>query len=529
MHVNSTKVDVGGFMRSARTGLFLSILCIVAMLSGCSEPVGNPAPPRVTTAAQLPKQTSTIIVPLSIDIGGLEAKLNNSAPTRLWAINQYEPKCVPAQRVTICPVHKTKCKGKACKNVDCKIGLKRTKVTPDISCTIVGQVNRGRIRLSGRGDVLILTMPVNAVVSARDVGGVIKRETANASADVRAHVRISIADNWSPRAKVDIAYDWREPPGINFLGKRIQFIRKADAELAKVIARMERDLSQEISRVQTRKLVEGAWAEGFTTIMLNRERPPAWMRVTPQRLGFGGYRINGRQLMLTLSAEAVTETFVGDKPDKPAVSPLPPPARMSGDHGLRFHIPVLADYRELEPVILRALRKLAAKGITLDKIGPVTVDFKKVTVYATEGGKIAVGIEANADVIRSPLKGTNGVIWLSAIPYNEANSEVVHVRELQIAGTTDREAVNLLFALFNDPEVRAEISNALVTNFNRDYEKVLNAAKQAIAMRREGDFTLSAEVNEVSHGTVVATGQGLFLPVDVTGKANIRYTPRARK
>ena len=502
------------------------MLCVAAFLGGCNRPAGNPAPPRIDTAAELPKQTSTIIVPLSIDIGGLEAKLNKSAPTRLWAINQYEPKCIPAQRVTICPVHMQKCKGDACKNVGCKIGFKRTKVTPDVACTIIGHVNRGRMRLSGRGDLLTITMPVTAIVSARDVGGVIKKETANASADVRADVRISIADNWSPRAKVDIAYDWREPPGIDFLGKRIRFVRKADAELAKVIAGLERDLSREIARVQTRAIVEGAWKEGFTTILLNRERPPAWMRVTPQKLGFGGYRINGRQLMMTLSAEAVTESFIGDRPNKPTVTPLPAPARLTGDHGLRFHIPVLADYRELEPVILRALKRLAAKGISLDQIGPVKVDFKKVTVYATEGGRIAVGIEANADVIRSPLKGTNGVIWLSALPYNDANSQVVRVRDLRIAGKTDRDAVNLLFALFEDPEVLAEISEALVTDFNKDYEKVLTAAKKAIAMRQEGDFTLSAEVDEVNHGTVIATGQGLFLPVDVTGKANIRYTPR---
>ena len=108
--------------------LVVWILCAAAFLGGCDKQAGNPAPPRIDTAAELPKQTSTIIVPLNIDIGGLEAKLNRSAPTRLWAINQYEPKCIPAQRVTICPVHKKKCKGKACKNVDCKIGFKRSSL-----------------------------------------------------------------------------------------------------------------------------------------------------------------------------------------------------------------------------------------------------------------------------------------------------------------------------------------------------------------------------------------------------------------
>lgn len=513
-------------MRIAEKLCAIVLACLCLLLSGCDKQAGNPAPPRIDTAAELPKQTSTIIVPLSIDIRGLEQKLNDSVPLRLWSINQYERKCIPAQRVTICPVHKTKCKGEACKKVDCKIGFKRTKVTPDVACTIVGKVTRGRIRLSGRGDVLNLTMPVSAIVSARDVGGVIKQETANASADVRATIKVSVADNWSPKAKVDIAYDWREPPGIDFLGKRIRFVRKADAELAKVIAGLERDLTREIGKAQTREIVEGAWREGFATILLNRENPPAWMRVTPQKLGFGGYRVEGNQLTLTLSAEALTETFIGDEPAKPEKTPLPPQSKLKGNLGLRFHIPVLADYRQLEPVILRALKKLAAKGITLDRIGPVKVDFRKVTVYATEGGRVAVGIAANADVIRSPLKGTNGVVWLSAIPVNQANSQVVNFRDLRIVGSTDREAVNLLFALFEDPEVLAEISKALVTDFNKDYEKVLFAARKAIASRREGDFTLSAEVDDVQHGTVIATGQGLFLPVDVRGKANIRYTPR---
>ncbi|MFN3452386.1 MAG: hypothetical protein ACK4ZE_09545, partial [Sphingorhabdus sp.] len=90
---------------------------------------------------------------------------------------------------------------------------------------------------------------------------------------------------------------------------------------------------------------------------------------------------------------------------------------------------------------------------------------------------------------------------------------------------TDSQAVNLLISLFSDAEVLAEINAALTEDFNKDYEKVLFAAKKAISQRREGDFTLSAQVDNVSHGTVMVTGSGLFLPVDVTGKANIRYTP----
>lgn len=504
-------------------GVILSAMLV--LLSGCDKDTGNAAPPRIDTVPDLPKPPSTIIVPLSVDIGVIEARLNQTTPRNLWAINQYEPKCVPAQRVTVCAVHARKCKGDACKNVPCKVGFKRAKVTPDVACRIVGNVTRGRIGISGRGNALFLSMPVNAVISARDVGGVIKKETATGSATVRATVKMNIDRNWAPVAKVDIDYSWREPPGIDFLGQRIKFASKADAKLAGVIAGLERDLSREISRVHTRALVNGAWDQGFTSILLNREKPPAWMRITPQQLGFSGYRVNGRQLEMTLAARTITETFIGDRPADPEKIPLPPPAKITGERGLNFYIPVVADYAQLEPVIERALVKLAKKGISLEGIGPVDVKFGKVTVYATEGGKLAVGIRAKADILNSPLAGTNGEIWLSALPYNDGNSQIVKVRDLQIAGRTDREAVNLLFSLFLDAEVLAEISKALTQDFTKDYDKVIAAATKAIARRREGDFTLSAQINGVKHGTVIPTGQGLFLPVQVTGIANIRYTP----
>ena len=516
---------MGISIRKSAWGLLLGFF----MIAGCSKDVGNPAPPRIDTPANFPKQASTIVVPLTVRLDDIEAKLNKATPLRLWSINQREQKCIPAQRVTICPIHQKKCEGKNCKNVGCKLGFKSTKVTPDVACNIVGQVTRGPIRMSGKGDVILISLPIKAVISARDVGGIIKSETANASADLRAVVKMSINKNWSPVANVQVDYNWRQPPGIEFLGKRIQFADKADKKLALVIAGLERDLSREIANVHSRAVVEAAWRQGFTSIMLNRERPPAWMRITPQRLSFGGYEVRGRQLEMTLSAQTITETFIGNRPADPQITPLPPPGRAVADKGLRFHIPVLADYSELEPVVERALTKLAAKGISLESIGPVDVQFGKVTIYATQGGKLAVGIKASADVTRSPLKRTKGEIWLSAIPYNQSDSQIIKVRDLQIAARTDSKAVNLLISLFSDAQVLAEINTALTEDFNKDYEKVLVAARKAIAQRREGDFTLSAQVDKVSHGSVLVTGSGLFLPVDVTGKASIRYTPASRR
>ncbi len=189
---------------------------------------------------------------------------------------------------------------------------------------------------------------------------------------------------------------------------------------------------------------------------------------------------------------------------------------------------MLADFAQLEPVVHRTLVKLAAKGITLTGIGPVDAEFGKVTIYATDGGRLAVGVETKVKARNGLIGAAHGEIWLSAVPYNEVNSQVVRVRDLRIAGRTDNKAVNLLFSLFDDAVVQERIRAALTHDFAKDYEKVLLAARKATSGRREGGFVLSADISSVENGPIKVTGQGLFLPVRALGTANIRYTPLRR-
>lgn len=473
--------------------------------AGCSHSVRSPAPPRVDTAPDFPLQTSSIVVPISGSLDDLQRALERAIPQRLWSIDRQLDSCVAAKRVDL--------------------GIAKVKVLPKLGCRIVGDVRRGRLVLGGRGDRLTITMPIHATIAAKKVGGIASK-TATGDAIVHAVARLSVVGNWTPSATVAIDYDWTTPPGIDFLGQRIEFATKADARLKPVIAKLERTLPQELDKLKLRDKLASAWKQGFTALQLNRERPPAWMRITPKQLGVGGYSIDRRALTLTLSADALTETFVGDRPADPVATPLPPPARTIGQRGLNFFIPVLADYAQLEPVVRRALLKRAEKGITLAGVGPVDVEFGKVTVYATTGGHLAVGVVAKARARQNALLATKGEVWLTAIPYNLPGSQLVRVRDVTIATDTDSQITNLLIALFKDGSIRASIAQGLSHDFAPDYAKVLTAARRAIGSRREGDFVLSADVTRVENGTLAVTGKGLFLPVRAVGQASIAYRPR---
>ncbi|MBW6522446.1 DUF4403 family protein [Sphingomonas sp. RHCKR47] len=485
-----------------------SLACLLLpplVLSGCSHQVGNPAPPRVTGGITMPEQPSTVVVPVVADLNELERGIDRRTPQALWTIDRHLDRCVKAKHVDL--------------------GIAKVKVTPDLGCRIAGTVTRGHVEIGGNGDRLVITLPIHARISVRDVGGV-AGETATGSAIVRATGRISVTGDWQPTARMRLSYDWTQPPGVDLLGQRITFTDQADEKLRPVLAKLERDLPQELSRLHLRRQLEQVWRQSFATVQLSERNPPVWMRVAPRRLGYGGYRVEGRALRLTLRADALTQTFVGHRPADLTPTALPPPSPQIGEAGVRFFIPVLADYVELEPVVQRALRKLAARGIDLKGIGPVDAQFGQVTVYATNDHRIAVGIHARVKARSSPIASAEGDAWLSAEPFNQPGSQRVEARNVEFATKTNSPLVDLLAALFADPAVRASVAAGLGHDFAPDYRKLIGKVERAIGERREGDFVLRTRITGVRNGRIAATGAGLFMPVAVTGRASITYAPR---
>ena len=218
------------------------------------------------------------------------------------------------------------------------------ELTPDVPCTVIGEVTRGRVRLSGRGERLTIGFPTSATIRAEDIGDILAGETATGSADVALNARLRVTPQWRMAADLDLNYRWSRQPGIEFLGQRIEFTRQADGALASVVA---------------------------------------------------------------------------------------------------------------------------------------------------------------------------------GLPYNAENSAVLAIRDLALAGDTDRATVDLLLALFADEQVRATIESALVGDFSAHYARIVEDAREAVADIEGEGLALSITIDEVRHGRVQATGAGLFLPVAVRGQGRL--------
>lgn len=481
-------------------------LLLIGSLAACDRQTAVEAPPRATDKAPSPTQKSLIAVPINANTASLKQALERAVPKTLWTINQRERACVQPQRV--------------------KVFGKKVKVTPPIACTIVGQVTRGALRLRGEGSEIVVDVPLRATIAARDVGGVLKGETATGAAMAHARVRIELTPDWRTQGKARITYGWTKAPGIDFLGRRITFTDQADAKLKPVVAGVEREVNREIAKIDIRKQAADVWRQSFTSLELNHENPPVWMRVTPQRILYGGYRVDGQRINLNLGLEAITETFVSGRPTDPAPTPLPRLVRETPKPHLDVRVPVIADYAQLQPVVDRALAKRSLRPFVLPKLGPMMVKFGKSTIYGAEGGRIAVGVDVEAKLELRSGEPTRGRIWMTAIPANKPGSAEVHFTDLVINGDTDGVGGDLLILLGRSEGFAPLIAEALTQNFTRDLDELQGKIKRAVNQRREGAFVIRTRVDGFETGEIKAYGNGLYLPVRMVGGASVDYRPR---
>lgn len=494
-------------------GLAALLLALAWWLANRSQDIGSLAPPRAARPVAVPSGTSSMVVPISISLDLLERRLNQRLPQVLKEVDEIEQACVPAQRLTLCL--KRDEEGK------CEIGFDKTKITPDIACHLKGEVRRGPLRLSGSGSTLNLSMPLAAEIHVSDARDRIIDKPVTAAAEVRARVRLSLDENWQPQARIDIDYDWTDKPGVRLMGTRFTFANKADRALEPHVRALEKALPAELRKLHSRDLLEKVWAQGFTTQSLNRKNPAVWLRVTPQALHLDPWTVKGRILTLPIAVNATTETFIGPRPAPPVPTPLPPPAPPLPITGVRMALPVIADYAELEPVLEKALAKLSRKGLKLADYGRADVRFGKVTLYPTTGGRLALGLEMEA---RSPRRFINarGILWATALPVNDADSQTVRFTDLQIASQTDSPGFQLLVAIAQAPEIRPAIEAELTQDFSRDLDKLLTRIRPRLAALPLGkDVVIRARLDELHNGQVQVLAQGLYLPVEASGTARL--------
>ncbi|NQX93847.1 MAG: DUF4403 family protein [Erythrobacter sp.] len=489
-------------------GMLIALLVAFAIWSSGAR-TQYPAPLRVDTTLNRTPNQSTLVTQATASFGAIRAKLEDALPTTLVTIDQREEQCVPRQQVRA-------------------LGL-RLFDTPRLGCDLQGDITRGPIALGGSGQTLRARIPINARIEVRNLGDIIQRETVTAAADVTVEAKLFLGADWALNSDIDLRYVWTREPGFDVLGQRVKLTSVADKGIANSLGDIERKLEAEIRRVDLRREIEAIWREGFDTLSINRDNPPVWMRVTPSELGAGALSVSGSALQAELLLKAELELRVGERPEPSPPKALGANVGVPKERGFEIKVPVIADYAELEPVVLKELRSLSLEDVLGTGGDAITAEFQSVTIYATHEGRLAVGIDAR--VTPSGIfageywGGTQGQVWLTGEPITQAGSEVLIIKDLAIHGDMDRYSGDLLVRFLNQPVVREQIKSALTTNFREDYETLVAKAEKGLKKVTIGKAQLSFEVDAYTHGRITVTGSGLHLPVIAKGTVATKLAP----
>src|SRR3546814_17934430 len=91
--------------------------------------------------------------------------------------------------------------------------------------------------------------------------------------------------------------------------------------------------------------------------------------------------------------------------------------------------------------------------------------------------------------------------------------------------TLFRSGGDLLLRLGQSPGFTQLIAAALTQNFTRDVAELEAKIRRAVDERREGDFLIRTRIENFETGEIRAYGNGLYLPVRMTGSASIAWRP----
>jgi hypothetical protein len=341
---------------------------------------------------------------------------------------------------------------------------------------------------------------------------------------VTMRAKLSLGRNWQPAAKVDVDYAWGTKIGVDVLGQRIEFSSRIDPEIRKVAATIERRLPQLIRSLNARGKARKIWAEGFTSARA-KSNPEIWVRFTPKEIGYAGYSIRGRRLVVNLAARAQTETLFGPRPEDPEVTPLPNLMATLPPQGINVRVPFHVPYSVFRKPVEQALNLGKFQKVQLEDGSEAEARFNDVEIFATDGGRIAIGIGVTIKEPISWIGDVEGKLWIVAKPRLDLTNKIIGISNPSIISRTNSRLFNAIVGAVNKNEIDRETIEKIRYDFSRDYDGGLPKADDWLKAEPLEGFVFRGSLISADVERLYVMPEGLVIQARAQGDGRMYYAP----
>lgn len=420
----------------ARTIAACGAVAAAALLAACGRsdisekpvPIGSDGPPTFQTAP------STIGAMVTVPLAQVVQAVNKAVPrsySQGWTAGPDECKWILGVHV--------------CVGTQYKFDVSRG----DIAITPQGTegVNVSvPISLSGQGGF-------------RGTGAeILKLDAKNFEAAAVFDVGIvpKVEGDWCPRLNISPSYRWTRSPTVEIVsGVNVGISGQVEDPLNKKFPDLVKAVTDSIDCAQ----IKAKMAEIYGTRTFPVELTPSqklYVNVEPTDIGLSNLQVDATAIRLSALLNAKVE--VSGQPLHAALIPLPPLKKLGAGTTPRMNVavPLRAPYSAMKSV---AKEYLVGKTFEQDtRAGKVKLKVGDVTVYPAAGGKVAAGIDFDADMPGKVLN-TKGIVYVTGVPTVQGQ-QVVSLKDVGFTRVLDNDLWILLSVLL-ESQIKTQIESKL--------------------------------------------------------------------
>ncbi|WP_309498056.1 DUF4403 family protein [Sulfurovum sp.] len=479
--------------------------------------------PSFVIASHPPQSTSTITLPIQLDLEVLENYLNEVLPKDLADINEQNIVCVKPQYFKTTGV--PKCRRDGFK-IKCKKNSLKIRTVPKIKCDVKGWVKRnGKISITGQGKILKFAVPVKAQVSANAKIS----ETAKATAVIHIDVKPHINKDWE--ISVDMAPDikWSKSPTIKLLEVvKITLQSKVEPKLKKKMEAFVKKVPQHLADLKIKEKVHTVWKDLQEPIKLD-DKTDIYLLFKPKEVSYSGLNITNNMLQTTISAEGKTHIVLGNPTsvdcEKSKLCTLGTIPNQKGK--FNFHLPVSISYQEL----LSISKENYLKDYSIDFIESALPGVLKISdpkIEKSTSGTLSISAHINYDNRSAWLKAidifnwfdVDGDITFKGTPRIDKKSRCLVLEKLVYDSTTNSDLFDLLVDAAELEPLSSYFATLMKFEFGKKIDDAVIQANQALSSYSKDDLTVSASLHMASIDNLVVNDEKITISTKLSGIVN---------
>lgn len=457
----------------------LSIL--VSTLYSCGSALKTAAPVKeAKPQVERVKETSTLTIPIEVNLSDLEKKLNAEMGTVLYDDNSLD--------------------NNGGDNLILKVNL------------------RNPVKLSNSANAIRFSIPLHLFVKAGwkvEQFGVSLSKYKDTESDINLNfsTSVSVDPNYQLVTKTKFEdYKWVTEPVLTLGMFQMPVGGFLDLFLPKVLDRVSKEVDETVKKqVNLKPMIQQAWNQMQEPIQVNQEFN-TWLKITPNELSLGPVVLTDKSLKTTIGLRAVTETFIGSKPQTNINKVMPGLKAITGSMPA-FNIGLLANISFDDATAM-------AKKLVGNQVFEFNNGKKKITVP-----DIAIYPKGDFMVVALTLAGSlNGKVYLQGKPVYDKATQSIKYAELDFDIDTKNvlvKSANWLahgqFLKLMEPYFNYKIDGQL-KDARAQADKFLNNYKV------NNRVTLNGKMSRLEPDAIYLTEKGIQAVLVAEGKMEVKLS-----